>query len=262
MLGGQRISGFVIAYNEEGSIAECLETMKWVDELVVVDSFSEDATVQIARRYTDKIVQRPFVAYTDQTRFAFEQTTGDWVLWLDADERLTDEAQQEVRARFEQPGGPGADGFAFPRKNFLRGRWIKHGGWYPQYKVRLFRRQVSRIVGNPAHPAAEVDGTIVKLRGDILHYSYPGGIVELAQRSARFADLMAQERHERGKRFRLLNLLFKPSFEFFKKYFLQLGLLDGMPGFAIAVGSAYYRFVREVRLWELAHGQEGGEGGE
>ncbi len=256
MLGGQKVSGFVICFNEEDNIAACLETMKWADELVVVDSFSTDATVEIARRYTDKIIQRPFSAYTDQTRFAFEQTTGDWVLWLDADERLTPEALAQVQERFSAPDGPGADGFAFPRRTYFVNRWVRHGGWYPQHKVRLFRREGATIGGNPAHPTAELPGTVVNLRGDILHYSYPGGLVEMAQRSARFADLMARELHEKGRRFSLLNLLFKPSFELVKKYLLQLGLLDGMPGLLIAVGSAYYRFVREAKLYKLEKGRE------
>ena len=256
MLGGQKISGFVITYNEADNIAACLDTMKWADEMIVVDSFSQDETVQIARRYTDRVIQRPFAAYTDQTRFACEQCTGDWVVWLDADERLTPEALAELKARFEAPGGPGADGFSFPRKTYFLDRWIMHGGWYPQHKVRVFRRAAGRIGGNPAHPAAEIEGTVVKLRGDILHYSYPGGLVEMVQRSARFADLMAGELYAKGKRFSLLNLLFKPSFELLKKYVLQLGVLDGMPGLFIAVGAAYYRFVREAKLWELGHGRE------
>jgi glycosyltransferase involved in cell wall biosynthesis len=257
MLGGQKVSGFVITFNEEDNVAACLETMKWADDLVVVDSFSTDRTVEIARRYTDRIIQRPFTAYTDQTRFAFEQTTGDWVLWLDADERLTPQALAEVEERFRAPGGPGADGFAFPRRTCFADRWIMHGGWYPQRKVRLFRREGARIGGNPAHPTAEVSGSIVNVRGDILHYSYPGGLAEMAQRSARFADLVARERYERGGRFSLLKLLFRPPFELVKKYVLQLGLLDGMPGLLIAVGSAYYQFLREAKLYELGNSGSG-----
>ncbi len=255
MLGGQSVSAIVITYNEEDAIRDCLESVRWADELVVVDSYSEDATLAIAREYTDRIIQREFAGYVAQTRFAFEQTTGDWVLWLDADERLTPAALQEVKRYFERPEGPRCDGFAFPRLTFFMDRWIRHSGWYPQHKLRLFRRAAARIVGRPPHPTARVSGRVRLLRGNILHLSYPNGVVEMAERSARFADRAARARYAGGKRFSWVNLLFKPPLEFLKKYLLCLGALDGLPGLAIAAGSAYHRFVREVRLWQLDHGR-------
>jgi glycosyltransferase involved in cell wall biosynthesis len=256
MPAGKTISAFVISYNEEGAIRDCLESIKWVDELVVVDSYSEDATVEIAWEYTDRIIQREFAGYVAQTRYAFEQTTGDWVLWLDSDERLTPAACREIQRCFEDPEGPDCDGFAFPRLTFFMDRWIRHSGWYPQHKLRLFRRDVGEIVGTPPHPAARVPGEVRRLDGDILHLSFPGGLVELVRHTAKFAGIAARGRYERGKRFGWCNLLFKPPLEFLKKYLLCLGFLDGLPGLAVAGTSAYYRFMRELLLWELDHGCE------
>jgi len=255
-LGGQTISAFVITYNEEAALRDCLESIKWVDELVVVDSYSADATVAVARQYTDEIIFREFKSFLDQTRFAFEQTAGDWVLWLDADERLSQEACDEIAEAFRRPGGPACDGMAFPRKTFFLDRWITHGGWYPQRKLRLMRRAAAEIVGYAPHPAARVEGKVLRADGDLLHLSYPGGILDMMRRSARFAELAAQVRYENGKRFSSMELLLEPPLEFLKKTVLQRGILDGLPGLAIAVGSAYYRFVREIKLWELEHGRE------
>jgi len=260
MLGGMTISGCVSTYNEEDNIRDCLESMKWVDEIVVVDSFSDDATVEIAREYTDRIIERAFTGYVDQFGFAVAQTTGEWVLWLDADERLTPEALAEVRAAFERPGGPGCDAFAFPRKTYLVDRWITHSGWYPQHKVRLFRRQVTRIGGIPPHAEAIVDGSVRKLSGDILHYSYPGGFVQMLQKSAGFAGMTARARYQRGSRFSLLRALCEPPLVFLQRYLLKKGFLDGVPGLAICASAGYYRLMRQLKLWELdrAGGLNGG----
>jgi len=256
MLAGHSFSAFVITYNEQDGIRDCLESVKWVDELVIVDSYSEDATVEICREYTDRIIQREFAGYVAQTRFAFEQTTGEWVVWLDADEVLTPEAQREIVRRFEAPDGPGCDGFTFPRKTYFIDRWITHSGWYPQRKLRLLRREVARIGGDEPHPEAAVAGEVMDLDGGILHLSYPGGFQEMATRSAVFASRAAKARFEAGKRASRVSMVLKPPLEFVKKYVFRLGLLDGLPGLAIAVGSAYYRFMRELKLWELEHARD------
>lgn len=251
MLNGHRVSGITITYNEEDNIRDCLETMKWVDEIVVVDSFSEDATLGIVREYTERVYQREWPGFRDQTAFAIEKCSGDWVLWLDADERLTVEARREIEQQFARAGGPGCDGFALPRKTYFIDRWIKHSGWYPQRRVRFFRRGAARMVGKASHSRVEVDGPVKKLKGDILHYSYPGGLLDMVARSAEYADNTARERRAQGCRFSLGSMLMKPPLEFLKKYVLMRGFLDGMPGLMIAVTAAYYKFLRESRLWEL-----------
>ena len=261
MIGGKAISAFVITFNEERNIAECLESIKWADEIVVVDSFSEDRTVEIAGRYASRIIQRQFEGYVAQTRYACEQTTCPWVLWLDADERLTQEAQAEIHAALDRPGEPRHKGFAFPRKTFFLGRWITHSGWYPQRKVRLFHRDCGRIEGEEPHVHVSLDGPVMNMDGDILHHSYPGGLAEMGETSTKYAALAARARYAAGGRFSLASLLMKPPGTFLKKYFLQMGLLDGFPGLAIAVGAAYYRFMREAVLWELQHAGSQNAGG-
>ncbi len=261
MIEGHRFSAFVITENEEEAIRGCLESIKWVDELVVVDSYSRDRTLAIAGEYTDRLVTHRFVSHRDQTSYALAQTTCDWVLWLDADERLTQQAYDEIRHWFTRPGGPQCDGFSLPRRTYFLDRWVAHGGWYPQPKLRLMRRAVAAIGGYAPHPEAHVPGRVRCLKGDILHLSYPGGVTEMMRRSARFAELAAGARYGDGRRFAVLNLLLKPPLDFLKKYVLQRGFLDGLPGLAIAVGSAHYRFVREVRLWELEHGAAPGLSG-
>jgi glycosyltransferase involved in cell wall biosynthesis len=254
MIGGHRFSAFVITENEEEAIRGCLESIKWVDELVVVDSYSQDRTPEIVGEYTDHLITHQFVSHRAQTSYALGKTTCDWVLWLDADERLTQEAYDEVRHWFTRPGGPQCDGFSLPRKTYFMDRWVTHGGWYPQPKLRLMRRAAARIGGYAPHPEAHVRGRVRRLKGDILHLSYLGGVTDMMRRSARFAELAAEARRGDGERFVALNLLLKPPLDFLKKYVVQRGFLDGLPGLAIAVSSAHYRFVREVKLWELEHG--------
>jgi len=251
MLGGRFISAFVITYNEEGAIRDCLESLKWADEIVVVDSHSTDRTVEIARQYTDRIILHDFAGHTAQTRFAFEQTSGEWTLWLDADEVLTQRALDEIYEAFDRPGGPQHDGYAFPRKTYFLGRWVRHGGWYPQHRLRLMRREVASIVGPRAHPRAVVEGKVRKLRGEILHLSYPGGILEYIERSRTYAEISAQERFEQGRRAGLLDMVCRPPLTFLSRYVLKLGVLDGVAGLAVAAGAAYHRFVRDLRLYEL-----------
>ncbi|MHC4789570.1 MAG: glycosyltransferase family 2 protein, partial [Planctomycetota bacterium] len=244
MIGDTTVSGFVITYNEQDNIADCLESMKWADELVIVDSYSEDATIEMARRYTDRIIQHEFAGHVEQTQFALEQTTCDWVLWLDADERLTTEATEQIRRNLEPAGSPGYSGFAFPRRTHFLGRWIAHGGWYPQRKLRLALRAEARVVGTNPHPELVVEGNVKKLDGDILHFSFPGGILEYVQRSGAYADVAARARFARGTRASLCNLILKPPFAFLRSYVLKAGILDGVPGLAVAMGTAYHRFVR------------------
>lgn len=253
MIGGIHVSAFVITYNEQCNIADCLEGLKWADELVVVDSFSQDRTVEIAGRYTERVVQREFAGYVAQMRYAAELTTCPWVMWLDADERLTPEAFAQVRREFERSGGPSHKGYAFPRKTFFMGRWIKHSGWYPQHKVRLFHRDFGSVGGEEPHSTVEMRAPTKNLDGHILHYSYPGGMADLVGTSTKYAASAARVRHQAGRRPSLLNLLLKPPGTFLKKYLLQLGVMDGLPGLAIAGVAAYYRFIREAMLWELDH---------
>lgn len=248
------VSGFVITYNEEDNIGDCLDTLRWVDELVVVDSGSEDRTVEIARQKADRVIHQDFLGYTAQTRFALEQTSHPWVMWLDADERLTPEARGEIEEFLDDPASEGHVGLAFPRRTRFLGRWVTHSGWYPKRKLRFFRRDRGELVGAEPAPAFEPEGEVVEARGDILHYSYPGGMADMLDRQNNFTTRAARERYEEGRRMSWMKLVLEPPFELLKKYFLRFGFLDGMAGLAIAGGTAYYKFVREIKLWEFQQG--------
>lgn len=252
MINNHKISAFVITYNEEDNIADCLETVGWADEIVVVDSFSEDRTVEIADQYADVVIEHDFEGHVRQTRFAARQTTHPWIVWLDADERLTDEAISELTALLCDEQSDWA-GFALPRRTRFMDRWITHSGWYPQHKIRIWRRECGSIGGEEPHPHVDLDGPVKEMTGDMLHYSYPNGMRDMVATSTKYAWYAARSRFDRGRRCSLLSMMLKPPGNFLKKYLLQLGFLDGMPGFAIAVGAAYYRFMREVMMWELEH---------
>ncbi|MFP4176543.1 MAG: glycosyltransferase family 2 protein [Planctomycetota bacterium] len=257
MINGHKISAFVITYNEEDNIQECLDGLRWADEVLVVDSYSDDSTVEIARGIADRVIEHEFEGHVGQTRFAAQQTSYPWIMWLDADERLTSEAYSEIEAAFESGECEKCAGFAFPRKTHFMGRWITHSGWYPQPKVRLWHRESGGVEGEEPHPRVDPAGPVKQVEGDILHYSYPRGMRDMVATSTKFAWLAAVARHSEGREWSPVSMLLKPPGNFLKKYLLQLGIFDGLPGFAIAVGAAYYRFMREVMMWELENTEVG-----
>ena len=166
-----KISASIIVFNEEDNIADLCESISWADEIVIVDSDSTDKTVEIARRYTDKIFNREFLGYKDKHEFADAQTTGDWIFWIDADERVTDELRQSIENLKKQDEKSLPDGFRIARKTWYMNRWIKHSGWYPDYQMRLYRKSASFWDGVAPHETAKVKGKVEILNGEFLHYT-------------------------------------------------------------------------------------------
>jgi glycosyltransferase involved in cell wall biosynthesis len=247
------ISATVITFNEEQNIRDCLESIAWVDEIIVVDAFSTDNTAAICRQYTDRVVQRQWPGHVLQKQFALEQASGAWVLSLDADERLSAEAAAEIR-RTVVDGDPAADGFMFPRQSFYLGRWILHGGWYPDRKLRLVRRGRARWTGEDPHDKLVVDGTTGQCSGKIYHYVYRD-IAQQLKTVDSFSRITAEQWHRQGVPARLLPLLVRPPLKFLETYVWKRGFLDGMPGFIIAVISSCYVFLKYAKLWELRAAQ-------
>lgn len=245
------LSVCIICFNEERNIKRCLESSTWADEIVVVDSMSQDGTVAIAREYTDKVYQRRWCGYTNQKNFALSKVTGDWVLSIDADEKISHGLRHEIREEIEK--GHAKDGYTMPRLSFYQGRWIKHSGFYPDRQLRLFKRNKGYWVGKRVHERVHVNGEVGTLRNNLLHYPYDGTISGQLQTVDRFSTLLAQNIFEEGKRYSPLLLLLRPPFKFIEVYFFRLGFLDGLPGFIIALTSAYALFVRYVKLRELAN---------
>jgi glycosyltransferase involved in cell wall biosynthesis len=243
------ISICIICFNEEKNINRCLESSTWADEIIVVDSISQDRTVEIAKEYTDKVYQRAWPGYVDQKNFALSKAKSDWILSIDADEEISQSLKDEIRREIKKKDAK--DGYRIPRLSFYQGRWIKHSGFYPDRQLRLFKRNKGHWIGKRVHERVHVNGEIGLLRSDLLHYPYRNTISGQLQAVDRFSSLLAENMHEEGKRYSLLLLLMRPPLKFLEVYFFRLGLLDGLAGFIIALTSAYAIFVRYIKLGEL-----------
>ena len=243
------VSAIVVCFNEEENIGACLASLSWCDEIVVVDSFSTDRTVEIARQYTDRVIQRKWAGYRDQKAFAHSLVTKDWVLLVDADERVTPELRNEMQQAINQDGGR-YSGYAVPRLVFYLGRWWRRGGWYPDYDIRLFRRERATWGGSDPHEKILVGGPVRRLRSPLHHFSYRNMEDHLA-RINRFTTVSSGELRKEGRRWRWTDALFRPAFRFFKFYILKRGFMEGFGGFYVAVMAAVYVFLRYAKLWEL-----------
>ncbi len=242
------VTACIITFNEESNIRRCLESVKWADEIVVVDSNSTDATVEICREYTQKIYHREFEGHIEQKSYALQCAGNDWVLCIDADEELSPALISEIREGLEKEGDK-FEGFFFPRHAFYLGRWINHCGWYPDYKLRLFRKSLGEWGGTNPHDKVELKGRTKHLRNDMNHYTYKDFSHHLKTIDD-YSTIYAREARKRGERFSLAKLIFRPVFKFFEIYLYKKGCMDGLPGFIISVLYSYYVFLRYSKIWE------------
>jgi glycosyltransferase involved in cell wall biosynthesis len=243
------ISVCIICFNEEVNIRRCLESVSWANEIIVVDSMSNDRTLDIAAEYADRIYKREWTGYVDQKNFALSKAKGHWILSLDADEEVSDSLRREITAEIQKKELKA--GYRIPRRSFYQGRWINHSGFYPDNQLRLFQRDHGRWIGGRVHERVEIDGSIGHLKNDLLHYPYKGSLTGQLRTVNNFSDLLAEDLYEKGKRYHLSLLLLRPLFKFVEVYFAKLGFLDGLAGFIIAVTSAYAMFARYVKLREI-----------
>ncbi|HET9296883.1 MAG TPA: glycosyltransferase family 2 protein [Candidatus Binatia bacterium] len=243
------VSAIVVCYNEEENIGRCLRSLQWCDEIVVVDSFSIDRTVEICRQFKNIIIHRKWAGYGDQKAFAHSQATKDWVLMIDSDEEVTPELQNEIREQLAVSGTL-CSGFLVPRLVFYLDRWWRRGGWYPDYAIRLFRRDRARWAGTDPHDKIVVNGPVRRLRNPLHHFSYRD-IDDHIQRINRYTSISSEELRKQGQPWRLSDALLRPAFRFFRCYFLKRGFMEGFPGFHVAVTAAMYVFLKYAKLWEL-----------
>lgn len=243
------ISAIVVCFNEEERIEECLKSLRWCDEIVVVDSFSTDRTPEICRRYTERFIQRAWGGYRDQKAYAHSQATKDWVLLVDSDERVTDELQREIVTLLAQQNDSCA-GYAVPRLVYYLGRWWWRGGWYPDYGVRLFRRDRASWGGTDPHERIIVDGRVQRLQNPLHHFSYRN-IDDHFERINRFTSISSRELKHEGGRWRLIDALLRPAVRFFRSYIIKRGFMEGFAGFYVALSAAVYVFLKYAKLWEL-----------
>lgn len=241
------ISLVVITLNEERNIERCLQSVPFADEVIVVDSYSSDRTVQIAQGLGAKVIQEKWRGYGPQKSFATDQAKNSWILSLDADEALSPELAAEIVERFADLD-PGV-GYRLPRLSYHLGRWIRYGGWYPDYQLRLFNRVQSQWSSDELHEKVIVQRT-EKFRSPILHWVFDG-VSDQVLTNDKYSSIGAKDLFNKGKKFSYLKLIFKPISKFIETYFWKRGFLDGLPGFIIAVGASYSIFLRFAKLWEL-----------
>lgn len=247
----QKISAAIITYNEEKKIEQCLQSLlPIVDELVVVDSCSTDNTKAICQQYNIKFIEQPFLGYIEQKNFAINQTKYKYVLSLDADEVLSQQLQQSILKAKQK--GLLFDVYSMNRCTTFCGKFIKHGSWYPDTKVRLFNKEKAKWAGTNPHDKIEyITGcSIKKLQGDILHYSY-NTLEEVIEQANKFTTIQAQAMYYKGKRATWLHLIINPMVAFFSGYFIKRGFLDGKDGFILANIIAWQTLLKYAKLLHL-----------
>jgi glycosyltransferase involved in cell wall biosynthesis len=239
------ITATIITLNEEDRIAEAIASLSCCDEIVVVDGGSTDRTRDVAQSRGARVFDHPWQGYSKQKNFAAQQASNDWILSIDADERLSIELANAINEWKRHPTG--AMAFRMARRAFYLGGWINHSGWYPDWKTRLYDRRHCRWEGDFVHEWLKVEGAMGKFRGDLLHFPYRDWKDHVA-RVERYTDLAAQSARSTGGRGSVLKLIIGPPLAFFKGFFLHAGFLDGWRGLAIAYMAARYVFRRQFRI--------------
>jgi glycosyltransferase involved in cell wall biosynthesis len=243
-----KLSVTVITKNEAADLGAALASVAWADEIVVVDSQSTDDTVAIARKHTDRVVIREWPGYIDQKNYAASLASHDWILSLDADERVTPELAAEITALMA--GAPRDAAFRIPRVTWHLGQWIRTTDWYPDYQLRLYDRRLAQWTGKYVHEAVTVRGETGQLRGDLQHYAYRD-IADHLETIDRYTTYAAKQMHEAGRRAGVVDLVLHPPLAFLRNYIVRGGIRDGAAGFIISRLNAYYVFLKFAKLWEL-----------
>ena len=243
-----KISAAIITYNEEKNIKRCMDSLDFCDEIVVVDSLSSDDTCTIAKGLGAVVINQKFLGHIAQKQLAVDNCTYEWILSLDADEEVSVELREEILMLLKSPFE--YDAYIMPRVSFHLGRWIRHGGWYPDAKIRLFNKFKAHWGGYNPHDKVIVNGTVGKLKGDLKHYVFKDLRHNIDTNNS-YSSIMADDLHKDGKRFSYLKLFLKPIGKFLETYIYKRGFLDGMPGFIIAVGAAYSMFLKFAKHWEI-----------
>ncbi len=243
-----RLSVTIITRNEAADIAAALDSVSWADERIVVDSCSTDGTAAIAAAHGARVLSREWPGYVEQKNFAAAQASHDWILSLDADERVTPQLATEIKATLA--GTPSSAAYRIPRVTWHFGRWIRSTDWYPDYQLRLYDRRSARWTGRYVHEAVTVHGTVGRLHGELQHFAYRD-IAEHLETVDRYTTAAARQMAESGRHAGLLQLAGHPPLAFLRNYIARGGYRDGAAGFVISAMNAYYVFLKFAKLWEL-----------
>lgn len=237
----------IVAKNEEENIEDALRSVKDFSEIIVIDDFSDDRTVEIARRYTGNIFQIKWQGYAKQKQAGIDKASQDWVFVLDSDERVTEGLKEEIASAVLSPEN---NGYYIPRKNFFLGRWIRYGGWWPDYTLRLFRKGSAFMEQREVHEKIVVSGRTGNLKNPMEHHTYRR-ISDYIQKMDNYSGLAAKELRQKGVSFSPFHLLIKPPFTFIRMFLLRQGFRDGFHGFILAVLYSIYTFLKYLKLWEI-----------
>ena len=248
MSGQLPLSLCVITRDAAGQLADCLASVSFAGEIVVVDSGSRDDTVDIAQRCGARVIHQSWLGFGPQKNFAIAQAAHDWVLCLDADERVTPELGAAIRSAFAATPDPVA--FAMARRNRFLGRWLRHGEGYPDWIVRLFDRRHARWTDDPVHENVAVAGRVARLTGDLLHASAES-LDAYFEKQNRYTTLQAAAMHARGEHSNAARLALSPLARFLRFYVLRLGFLDGAAGFAHIATGSFASFMKHAKLRAL-----------
>jgi glycosyltransferase involved in cell wall biosynthesis len=243
-----KLSVAVITKNEAAQIGAALDSVSWADELLVVDSGSTDETVAIARRHTDRVTVRDWPGYVAQKNYAASIAAHDWILSLDADERVTPELAHEIQALLTST--PPHAGYRVPRATWYMGRWMRSTDWYPDFQLRLYDRRAGEWTGRYVHESVAVRGTTGQLRSDLLHFAYRD-IADHLETIDRYTTYAARQMHESGRRAGPFAIAGYPPLAFLRNYIAHGGLRDGVAGLIVSALNSYYVFLKFAKLWEL-----------
>ncbi len=246
-----KISVTIIALNEEAKIGDCLKSLDWADEIIVSDSGSTDKTVEICESYGATVYSDTWEGFGKQKNLCASRAKNDWVFNIDADERVTPALREEILSAASNDQN---NGYCVPRKNHFAGVWVKHCGWYPDYCLRLYKKECGSFSERLVHEAVQLKGPEGYLKNPLIHLTYDS-VAEYKTRAVRYSDLGAQELYANGRRARSTDTVLRPLFTFFKMYILKLGFLDGSLGLKLAALYAGYTKEKYVKLRRLGQRQ-------
>ncbi len=241
----ESITAIIMTFNEEHNIQACLETLDWVDELIVADTGSTDRTIELARSYTDRILELPWYGYGPTRNLARKEATSDWILFIDADERVTDDLRESILTVLSA-WDYRYNSYRIPRRSNFVGRWIKGCGWYPGYVLRLARKDEGQYTDASVHESLEVEGKTGTLKADLLHYTDPD-LEHYFKKFNLYTTLAADDMVRDGKKPRFYKLFINPIVTFFRMFFLKRGFCDGFEGFTLCVFSSFYVFTKYTK---------------
>ncbi len=240
----------ISAFNEEEKIRDCLASVSFADEVIVVDNSSTDKTAQIAKEYKAKIFTRPNNPMLNVNKnFGFAKATGEWILSLDADERITPELKKEIESRIRNYE-LGINGFWISRKNIIFGKWMEHAGWYPDYQMRLFRRNKGKFPALHVHEMIEVEGKTAHLKEHILHYNFETLSQFIYKHAELYAPNEAENLLKKGYKFSVVDAVRFPAREFLSRFFAREGYKDGLHGLVLSLLLAFYHLIIFAQIWE------------